>query len=392
MQTTNEQILDRYLRHQTFLIRYAGGLRNEVLPFLADTEADLRNALILWLERVGDNRTLTGASGRRWQADFELELRAIRDPAWDKVSQEIFDQLRSLVFSEAQFAVDVIENATPVILGLDLPPTQELISIVNSQPFEGRTLRQWLDRTKRADVDRLLNAAKIGIVQGRTPSQIARDIVGTRRANHLDGEIRKAFRDVEAVILTIANGIQNEAKQALYAQNSDIIKQELYVATLDARTTLICSSTDGRIFPQGEGLIPPLHFRCRSIRVPIINANNLRNRSFDSRTQRELLTEYAQQNGLERVPRNRDELPFGHKGRFDAFTRGAADRLVGQVPAQTNYNDWLMRQTVEFQNEVLGPTRAAIFRRGEIHLDRFVARNGSTLTLEELQRDGIQLP
>lgn len=391
MATSNEKILDRYIRHQTYLLRYAGGLRNQVLPDLVSTEKKLYDAIVEWIAKAEGNRTLTGTSGRKWQREFADVLNNIRMPAWDTISTEISNQLKELSIAEAATGAAVIESSVPVVIGMSLPPAEKLVAIVNSQPFEGRTLKEWMERTAQADVQKMLSYAKVGIVQGQTPTQVARGIIGTQAAKYTDGVARKAFKDIESVILTLTNGIQNEAKQALYEENADIIKEELYVATLDVRTTIECAANDGQVFPRGEGPIPPLHFRCRSLRVPYINPENLRNRGFDSSTERQLLQEYSEQANIPKVG-DRNGLPYGHKTKFDDFARKRRRDLVGQVPAQTSYNEWLKTQSKDFQDQVLGPTRAEMFRKGEISLDKFVARDGDVLTLDELRRKGLEVP
>lgn len=389
--TANEKILDRYIRHQTYLLRYAGGLRNQILPMLAGTEKKVYNAIIEWVAKADGNRTLTGASGRKWQRDFERVLNRIRQPAWNAINATIATQLKELAVAEAATGAVIIEGSLPVVIGMALPPAEQLVSIVNSQPFEGRTLKGWLKKTKEADIQLMLTSAKIGIVQNQTPTQVARDIIGTKAAKYKDGKARKAFRNIESVILTLTNGIQNEAKQALYEANKDIIKEELYVATLDVRTTIECSARDGKVFERGTGPIPPLHFRCRSLRVPYLNPDNLRNRGFDPTTEKELLSEYAKQSGTAKVI-SRGSLARGHKTKFDQFSRKRKRELVGQVPAVTNYNDWLKNQSKAFQEQVLGITRAKIFRTGKVRLDKFVAREGDILTLDQLRGKGLKVP
>ena len=54
---------------------------------------------------------------------------------------------------------------------------------------------------------------------------------------------------------------------------------------------------------------------------------------------------------------------------------------IGQVPAQTTYQDFLKRQTPEFQDEVLGAARGELFRKGGLKLDQFIGSEGETLTL-----------
>ena len=384
MKTTNETIVDAYVRHQTYLLRYAGGIRNKSLEKLAKTEGKLYDAIVKWASKAEGNRNLIGAKGRKWQKDFDEVIHNVRQPAWDDIAEEIQVELRELAAIEVAHGAAVIEGAVPVMLSMGLPPAAQLLSIVNSQPFQGKTLKQWLEKTADSDVNRLLAAAKSGIVRGETPTQVARSIIGTKTAGYKDGEARKAFRDLEAVLLTLTNGIQQEAKQALYEANADVIKMETYVATLDARTTIQCASLDGQNFPRGEGPIPPLHFRCRSLRTPYVKPENLGGRPFNPTTEKQLIREYSEQAGIDN-PRSRSELPRGHKASFDDFARKRKRELVGSLPAKTTYNEWLKDQSVEFQDQVLGSTRAKMFRDGGITLDRFVARDGDVITPERLK-------
>jgi hypothetical protein len=59
--------------------------------------------------------------------------------------------------------------------------------------------------------------------------------------------------------------------------------------------------------------------------------------------------------------------------------------MDGQVPKDVTYQEWLRRQPPEFQDDVLGPTRAQLFRDGDVSLDRFVDESGEQLTLDQLR-------
>jgi SPP1 gp7 family putative phage head morphogenesis protein len=54
-----------------------------------------------------------------------------------------------------------------------------------------------------------------------------------------------------------------------YFESSKIVQGYQYSAILDDSTTDICESLDGKVFKDGEQPIPPLHFNCRSLLVPI---------------------------------------------------------------------------------------------------------------------------
>ena len=82
----------------------------------------------------------------------------------------------------------------------------------------------------------------------------------------------------------------------------------------------------------------------------------------------------------------RSKLPRGHKGTFDAFKRKEIRKQVGTVPAKQTYSEFFAEQSKAFQDDVLGPTRAKLFRDGNLKLSKFVNRNGDELTLAQLVR------
>ena len=75
-------------------------------------------------------------------------------------------------------------------------------------------------------------------------------------------------------------------------------------------------------------------------------------------------------------------------------------RPRGTVPPSPNYDAFLRNADTAFQNNVLGPTRARLFRAGEFDVQGFVDNSGARLTLRDLydtkpgafQRLGIPAP
>ncbi len=52
-------------------------------------------------------------------------------------------------------------------------------------------------------------------------------------------------------------------------ESSGVVDAYQYSAVLDDRTSSICEELDGHIFDSGDAPIPPLHFNCRSVLIPI---------------------------------------------------------------------------------------------------------------------------
>lgn len=290
-----------------------------------------------------------------------------------------------LVKSEPAYLGAALQTVTPVLLDLNLPPVDTLKALITHHPFEGQTMRQWATQLARDDLKRIAQEIKIGIVQGEPTPEIARRVVGSVNQRGKDGVTEITRRAATSITRTAVNSYSNAAKREFFKANADVFEMEIYVATLDSRTTPVCRANDGKQFPIGKGPIPPLHWNCRSFRVAQIHGEAIGSRPAKAVTNAQLLREYAAKAGIKPVG-NRASLPRGHKGAFDTFSRGRIRELTGVIDAKITYQVWLERQPSSFVVDVLGPTRAKLFRDGNLKLDRFVNRRGDELTLSQLAR------
>jgi uncharacterized protein with gpF-like domain len=128
-----------------------------------------------------------------------------------------------------------------------------------------------------------------------------------------------------------------------------------WLATLDSRTRIDHFDRDSAIwdFETKEGLNekgkqnrfmrPPLHFRCRSILLPVL--------------------------------KNDKELGI-------TSTRASMD---GQVADTTTFDKWFSGKSAEFQADFLGAGRYKLYQDGKITFKDLVSQNGRVLSVKELQ-------
>lgn len=381
MPTANEEFLDALIRHQIGLMRLSGSIRNEIIEILDRTERDLKDQIARRMRRGLPSDNIAAVRIK----SLEKIVRNIRGQAFDEITAVWVREMKELAKAEPAFIDMAMRTVSPVTLSTVIPSTADLVALLASKPFEGRVLRDWAKDIRQADLDRIMAQVRIGIVQGENSAAIARRVVGTAALRGANGVTQITRNNAAAITRTMVNHFSNQAKRLFYEANKDILDEELYVATLDSRTTAICRSLDGQRFAIGIGPIPPLHFACRSVRVGILDGRVLGRRPTKSSTDRQLLREYTRSQGLPKVS-SRGALPRGHRGAFDAFSRRRVRELTGTVPADVNYDDFLKRQSRDFQDEVLGVTKARLWRRGGLTLDKFVNRQGDELTLSELAR------
>lgn len=377
--TANETLRDLLVRHQVSLQRASAQTRAEVVALLDRTEASIIEELRRRLDALG------GRSDRRLEFLLDV-LGEIRVNAVGGAFRHLRDELRDMVRHEAEFAAKSIEASSPVDLDVTVPPPGQLTSLVTTSPFQGRVLGEWARDFAAADVQRLEDTIRIGVVRGDTTDDIVRSVVGTRAQNGADGVLQISRNNATSVVRTAVNHFSNAAKQDTYKENQDVLSGEVFHATLDDRTTKICASLDGEVFKVGEGPIPPLHWNCRSVRVPVIGGRLIGNRPMKEATEKDLVREFKDAEDIDEPGSDRDSLPHGTKGAFDDFARRRTRELTGEAAAELTYPEFLRRQSRAFQEEVLGVTGARLFRDGGLDLRKFVNRRGDELTLKELAR------
>jgi SPP1 gp7 family putative phage head morphogenesis protein len=261
-------------------------------------------------------------------------------------------QLRELALYEAGWVVSTIIRSLPVKLDLLSVAPVQLWAAVTERPFEGRHLRQWFKDYSVSQRQRLDAAIRMSVVEGETVDQAIRRIRGTQRAGYSDGIIMGINRrGAEALARTAINHVVTTARNQTLLDNSEVVQALLWRSTLDGRTSEICISRDGKVYPLDSGPRPPAHPNCRSCVVPVLKS--------------------WKQLGIDLA-----EAPEG--------TRAS---MNGQVPESETYATWLKRQPASFQDDVLGKTRAGLFRSGKLTVDKFVNEaTGRVYTLDELRQ------
>lgn len=326
MPLSAEQLHDLAVRHRIGLTRYSTTVVRRVLALLNRTERSI-------IERLArtSNETVTGQRLEQ----LLVEVRAIQEGGWAAVRQRMSGEITDLTRAEIEFALRLagvpIEPVVRAIFS-PVPPIEQIVAAVNARPFQGKLLREWLDGAEAGAAARVRDAIRQGFVDGSTTDQIVRTIRGTKARQYRDGILETNRRGAEAMVRTAITHTANVAAQAAWQAHEDIVRGWRFVATLDTRTTLLCASLHGKIYPLGKGKQPPRHVNCRSTSVPVL------------------------------------------------------DPIPGVAPFEfPSYVSWLRRQPAEVQDDVLGATRGKLFRSGGLSIDRFVDNKGRTLTLEELR-------
>jgi len=359
--SANELWFDALVRHQIGLMRLSQGNSAKVIKLLNESEAEIRARLA--------EKYAAGMSTKRLDS-LLASIENARGESFKAANVEWRDQMIGLAKMEPIFLDTTLKSVVPVTLSTAMPTVEQLANIVTSTPFQGRVLSEWSAGLEAGELSRMEDAIKMGMAQGESTQDITRRVLGSRALLGTDGATQITRNYADSITRTAVNAISNAAKQSYYEENQDIFKEELFVATLDARTTLICASNDGKRFKVGTGPRPPLHWRCRSLRIAIILDEVIGTRPVRNFTEQQLAREFK---------------GTGQSTGYKAWRARRVRELTGTAPARLTYNEWLKRQSARFQDDILGPTRGRLFRENKLSLDKFVNRNGKAYTIKQLR-------
>lgn len=207
--------------------------------------------------------------------------------------------------------------------------------VLDAEPFEGAILKDWAREQSRRTVFRVGQQLKLGVANGETLGDIVRRIRGrsTGRAGQFSGGVlQTTTREAETLVRTGVAHIADHARHGTYEANADILTGYTLVVTMDGRTSPTCISyglTPEKVYPIGTGPRPPFHFGCRTSTAPQPDWKAL---------------------GVEPP---------------DEGTRATA---TGQVPADWDFDRWLRQAPKSYAADLLGPTRARLFREERMSL------------------------
>lgn len=356
--SVNDLLLDEAIRHQVDLARYSNGLVRRMIAILNKADARLFSELTLALERLEP----TSFTVERLESMLG-SVRAMNAQAYSQIEQSLRSELRDFVEYEVAYQTKALVSAVPVQVHVASVTAETVYAAALSRPFQGVLLKGVLADMEAGRAKKIRQTIALGFTEGKTTDQIIRELRGTRAKGYGDGLMEAPRRDIAAVTQTALGHMAGFAQDRHMDANADIIKAIKWSATLDLKTSEACRLRDGKLYepithkpighsyPWGQGP-RRFHWNCRSAQVQIL------------KSWREMGIDMDGSPNLE-------------------GTRASMD---GQVPQDVSYADWLKKQSAARQDEVLGPNRGALLRRGGLDLKDMYDHKGRYLTLDELMQ------
>lgn len=278
---------------------------------------------------------------RREQSRFATELNSWQRTNMLEFSTAEMDFNAHLLHKQARGFYDVVR-----------PKPREIMSDITGASMRGeKSLTGNIKNISAGELLRIQTRIKNGKKEGLSNREILKNVKGS-------ANITKA--QIKALTSTSMTSTQRDALTEVMAENPHLFKGFMFTAVLDDRTSSICRHHHGEICAiDDKRFMPPLHFNCRSIMVPVIKSK----KELQSLVKED---KKIKEEGLDKVD---------------------PDKLNGRVPEKENYGDWLKRQSYATQVKMLGSDfRAKLFRSGKLKADQFSTPKGNPLSITALRR------
>jgi len=389
-----ELIADEFTGHSVDLLKVDAGIRQDVLRMLGDVEADI----VAKLAKVDPTGVSETFRARRLRA-LEKQTRETIRSGFKQIRNKTGRDFRAIARSEEALTRGVIDGAISSTAGVSVSvmsvvtPRETLTALANDTLVGGAPSRQWWGRQSAQLRTRFMDTMRSGVVQGEALGQLVQRVRGTRALNFTDGVMQASRRQAETLVRSSVQAVANAARTEALAANSDVIKSLLWVATLDRRTTLICSVRDRKEYnltthrPIGHG-IPwregpgRIHWACRSTSIPRV-------KSFQQLAQDQALRTGGRPTNLQtKLLRAADKANLGQNAKGAMLQRTRAS-MGGQVPAKQTFPQWLKKMDTAkpgFGAGVLGKTKWDLWNSGKLTFEQLVNQDGMPMTVRALMR------
>jgi SPP1 gp7 family putative phage head morphogenesis protein len=355
--SANVTLRDAQIDHAVDLRAYSDNVVRRIISILNRADAALFTELVKKLETLSPERFTVKR--------LEVMLEGVRDlnhKMYADVDDALRTEIKGLTSIELQFQEGMLARNTPPSIEIARVDINQVYAGAMSRPFQGALLSEFLKDQEESKAKLIRRTIADGYVQNKTTDQIVRELRGTRENKYRDGALEVTRREAQAVVRTALSHTSQFAKDRVTKANEDIIKGLQWLSTLDNRTTPECQMRDGKLYtlerqpidheyPWGAGP-GRLHWQCRSTYV--------------------MLT------------KSWEEL--GSVADIEEFEPAERSSMDGQVPAKTDYEEWLSNQSEKRQVQVLGETRAKLFNEGNLSLEDMRNARGEDINLDVLRK------
>ena len=333
------------------------------------------------------------------------KLAAIRAAGWMAAEKQIAEESAKLAENEMHWAKRISKELgagiTPDDINADdvIEPApmrnltaKQIQRVVDNGLAEGQTAKEWFKKLSDEEAARVEAAVKQGVADGKTIEDLSAEIGGTAKNDHKDGILERSRIDSQRMSRTLTNAVANNAKEAFYRENSDVLVGVEILATLDGRTCPVCAGLDRTRYGFDEPRPTlPIHHNCRCVLLPVTPLSDLVEESRPM-AKADFMAE-AKRKYEEKYPNKKfDDLAMSTRKKYyheamREYEARTGESAYTQVSGSVSFRDYFEKHMTDAQRrDWLGPRRYELWKRGNLPLDKFIPPYPNPrLTVEQLK-------
>lgn len=316
--TVNQDILDATIRHHLNMIDAGDDVAVRALKLLRTFD----EKTFAEIAKFDPQAVSAGNRPRRLKA-LTKRLNDINRQARKEVLNLVRSEMNSIAIGSLQFHEQLhVPLALSAGRRISTQSRSGVRRSVRTGEFTGGRVRSGrindhINEFFRVRGRQINETVRFGFLSDQSSSAILRGIRGTSDQSFRDGIIRRHRLELSGIVRSSSTFAANIVSDGVAAGNPDEYF-EVWNSILDGRTCAICAARHKKIFSVDTGPFPPAHPNCRCIRVPLLkDGGEFEDESFDA---------------------------------------------------------WLRQQPRSTAEQVLGKTKAKLFAKGGLRVERFVDR------------------
>jgi len=376
-ESINRKLADSITMHQVNLERVKSGLDKKAKSVFRQLEKNLKTEII-----KADPTGVTAPSYRQARMKKLLtQTRATLSSTYKRMSKDMRLSMKELAATEGAYHQQLINKHVGVEIASVAVSKEMIESIVNEKNIIGGTkAADWWMRQSVNLQRRFESTIQEGMLRGEPLQDLVKRVAGTKKNDYKDGIMQTTIRQAAMLIRTSVQTVANDARNQLYAANTDVVKAVQHISTLDSRTTPICQERSNKIWslpdyqPVGHS-IPwlggpggSLHWGCRSTTAPVLKsweelgADGIKTdgrpshdtEAYFKKRYKERLEKLYAKDIQAGATKNGMPIEGWIQKETNRVIMNAQSSMDGVDPEALNYEAWLIAKPIGFQQEVIG--------------------------------------
>ena len=251
-------------RFQHRLIGVVNGIDEEIAKTLEGALEKVSGKIANLASKADQTESLTRK--RKYLERQRSEIQKVLNEIYVDIGKTIEGKTVELGQAVPEIMAGMVKDTLEIELSVPSLSKDRVRSWFESSQVEGLNPKRWLTKLSDNATNRIIKETRESLILHESHAQTAK-------------RIQKALdigrRSASGIAHNALHGAWQWAEREMYLENEDIQKMR-FVAQIDRKTTPLCISLDGEVFPIKIAPLPPLHFKCRSMLSPLFEKGEIK--------------------------------------------------------------------------------------------------------------------